>query len=61
MEVQIVQFIILILFFIISWKAFVLALNELNGRNDSEIFLSALIYDSCSDKLMAEHVRTNNY
>lgn len=44
--------------FIIPYKAFVLALNELNARSDSEVFISALIYDSCSDTL-AEHVRTN--
>ena len=59
MEVKIVQFLLLLLFLLFH-KAFVLALNELNGRNDSEMFISALIYDSCSDKLKAEHVRTIN-
>ena len=59
MEVKIVQFINITFIFLISYKAFVLALNELNGRDDSEIFISALIYDSCSDN-KAEHVRTIN-
>ena len=42
-------------------QAFVLALNELNTRSDSDVFISALLFDSCSDYL-AEHVRTvDNY
>ena len=55
MEVQFVFF--FYLFYSYLFKAFVLALNELNGRSDSEVFISALIYDSCSDSL-AQHVRT---
>ena len=33
--------------------AFVLALNELNSRNieEKQVFIEAMIYDSCSDEL----------
>ena len=42
-------------------EAFVLALNELNYKRrfqDTEVFIEAILYDSCSDSL-AEHVRIN--
>ena len=34
-------------------EAFVLALNELNSRNieEKQVFIEAMIYDSCSDEL----------
>ena len=39
-------------------EAFVLALKKLNEKKDSEVFMEAILYDSCSDTL-AEHVRIN--
>ena len=39
-------------------EAFVLALNEIN-RKDRNLFIEAILYDTCSDTL-AEHVRSDN-